>query len=154
MASGQELAAPQKSQRGTIDGGIGEVRPHMHTNGADGSRPEHGALARHKYGLLMPEDLADDPAAKDPQVSRDIPEEKDTRTRERSGQRALLACVHTEDKVDKQGPPKRQRALDASSHQGGEGGVTPTQRRALPARGQGIEGVTLTRTRASPVRSQ
>ena len=44
---------------------------HRHTEGANGARPEHGALARHKYGLMAPEDPAGDLAVADPQEYRD-----------------------------------------------------------------------------------
>ena len=76
MASGQEPAAPQSLQRGTEEVQRGEGIPQRHPNGADGARPDHGALELQKYGLLAPEEPADDPYATEPQDSRDNP--KDT----------------------------------------------------------------------------
>ena len=66
MASRQDPAAPQIPHQGTAEVGKGEVIPHRHHNGADGDRPEHGALVRHEYGLLAPEKPAGDPAAAEP----------------------------------------------------------------------------------------
>ena len=54
MVSGQEPAVPQIPQQGTAEVWRGVVRPHRHTDSADGARPEHGALVRRKYILLAP----------------------------------------------------------------------------------------------------
>ena len=163
MASGQEPAAPHSPQRVTSEGGRGEVRPQRHRNGANGARTKHGALVRREYGLLAPEDLAGDPAAADPNGSRDIPKDtwetgrtdgRETGTWERNGQRALLACGQPEDKDEERGTPKRQRTIKMCTNQGGEEGGTPTQQRTITARGQEMEGHTPTRPRTPPVRIQ
>ena len=115
MVSGQETAAPQILQWGTAESGRGEVRMYRNPNGADGARPEHGTLARHKYGLLVEEEPEGDPAATEPQGSGEIPEETlktgfaDERTvgmAERNEQRALLACGQPEDKAEERAPPQ------------------------------------------------
>ena len=125
MSSRQEPAAPQIPHQGTAEGGRGEVRPHRHPGGANGARPEHGALARRKYGLLSLEDPAGDPAAVGPQDSRNIPEEtletgstygRETGTGGRNGETALLACSQPEDEAEERVPPERQRALNICSH--------------------------------------
>ena len=76
MVSGQEPAPPPSPQWGTEEEERGEVIPQSHSKGAGGSRPEHGALARREYGLLVPEELAGDPDAAGAQGSGDNP--KDT----------------------------------------------------------------------------
>ena len=50
--------APPSPRRGTAadDGSAGT--PTRHSFGTNGSRPEHGALARRKYGLLVPTETA------------------------------------------------------------------------------------------------
>ena len=134
MASGQEPAAPQSPHQGTSEGGIVEVRPHTHSDGADSARSEHGALARCKNSLLAPEELVGDLDSVEPQGSGESPKDtvetrrrywKWTETGEQNGQRVLLTCGHPEDKAKKRGPSKWQQALNACSHQGGEGGEPP-----------------------------
>ena len=70
MASGQEPAAPQSPQRDTSECKILEVSTHRCP---DGARTKHGTLARREYSLLAPKDPAGNPAAAEPQVSRDSP---------------------------------------------------------------------------------
>ena len=48
MASGPCLAAMQCPQQGTAEGGGSKVSMHRHPKGADGARPDHGAIARYK----------------------------------------------------------------------------------------------------------
>ena len=43
----------------------------MFPDGPDSARHKHGALERRKYGLLVMEERAGDPAAAEIQVSRD-----------------------------------------------------------------------------------
>ena len=114
MASGPGPAAPQRPQWGTVEGGVRKLSMHRHPNGADDSRPKHGALAHREYGLLSPEDSAGDPAAaelwdcgdcpKDTMVTGG-PDKRATKNRDQNGQRALLACGQTEDADVKIGPP-------------------------------------------------
>ena len=73
MASEQDPAAPRIPQRGMVEGGRGEVKPHMHPNGASSARNKHGALSHRKYSLLEPEEPAGDSAATETQGSRDRP---------------------------------------------------------------------------------
>ena len=54
-------------------GGEQQVGTQRHSDGADGARPKHSALARHEYGLLVPEEPAGDPAVARPQRSRENP---------------------------------------------------------------------------------
>ena len=54
--SEQETAAPQSPHQGTAEGERGEVSTQRHPDSADGARPKHGTLARHEYGLLVPEE--------------------------------------------------------------------------------------------------
>ena len=68
----QEPAAPQRLQRGMAEVRRGEARLHRHP---DGAMPEHGALARREYGLLVPEKPVGDTASAKPQVIRDSPED-------------------------------------------------------------------------------
>ena len=106
------------------------MKSHRRPDGADGASPEHGALARREYGLLVLEEPAGNPAAAELQGSGDSPENisetgctdrRETGTGERNRQHALLACGQMEDKDKEQGPPECQRGLNACSHQGGEG---------------------------------
>ena len=46
-----------------------------HSDGANSARPEHGALARHEYGLLALEGLEGNPATAGLQGSGDNPED-------------------------------------------------------------------------------
>ena len=110
------------------------MRPHRHSDGADGARPEHGVLVRCEYNLLAPKDPAGNPATAEPQGRGDSPKYtketgqtygRDMGTGEQNGQRTLLACIQTEDKDEERGSPERQRAINACSHQGGEGGDPP-----------------------------
>ena len=98
----------------------GEVRTQSHSDGANDARTEHGALSLHEYGLLAPEELTGDPAATGPQGSGDSPKDttgtgvtdrRETGTRERNGQRAILASGQREDKEQEQGTPERQPPL-------------------------------------------
>ena len=50
-----------------------EVKPHRHTDNANGARQDHGTLGRHEYRSL--EEPAGDPAATEPQGSRDSPQD-------------------------------------------------------------------------------
>ena len=160
MAGGQEPAAPLSPQRGTAEVRRVEVSTHRHPYGGDSARPNHGMLARCKYGLLVPEDTASKPDATEPQGSGDSTEDtletghpygRETGIGERNGRRALIACGQPEDEAEERGPPKRQRTLNVCGHQGGGGGgVPPTQKRALPVCGQGMEGVIPTRLLRSP----
>ena len=102
-ASGPGPAAPQCPQRSTLEGGGSKVT--MHRN-PDGGRPEHGALARREYGLLVTNEPEGDPAAIVPWDREDspkatmgtgFPDERATETGYHNGQRALLVCGHPED---------------------------------------------------------
>ena len=73
MKSNQEPAVLPSKPRGTKEGEIGEVSTQRYSDGTSGVRPEHGALARRKYGLLAPEEPAGDPAATGPQGSGENP---------------------------------------------------------------------------------
>ena len=96
-----------------------------HPNGNDGARPERCMLVRREYGLLAPEELADDPAAAGIQGSRDSPEDntgtggtygRETGTEEQNGQPTLLVCIQSEDKEEEQEPPEQQCVLNVCSH--------------------------------------
>ena len=109
MASGQEPALPSSTQRGTAEGEILWVSTQRHLDGTNGTRPEHGALVRHEYGLLAPEEPAGDLAAAGPQGSRDSPGDttgtggtngRETGMGEQDRQRALLARDHPEDEEE------------------------------------------------------
>ena len=136
---------------------------HRHPDGANGTRPEHSALARRKYGLLALDEPTGDPAAADPRDHGDGHEatmgtggayDRATEMGKKNGQRALLTCGQTEDSDMERLPPKLQRALNAYGYQGGEGGGPLTQQRALPACSQWREEDTPTRTRSPPSRSK
>ena len=71
------LPGPSCQNRGT-EAGDSTQTPHRHPDEADSARPEHGALARRKYGLMATEDPAGDAAAVVTQVIRDGHEVKDT----------------------------------------------------------------------------
>ena len=75
MESDQEPAAAPSTQQGTEEGERVEVITQRHSDGADGTRPGHSALACREYGLLAPEEPAGDPATVGPQGSGDIPED-------------------------------------------------------------------------------
>ena len=51
---GPRVAPPSHPQRGTATYTNSVGTSLRHTAGTDGARPEHGALACHKYGLLVP----------------------------------------------------------------------------------------------------
>ena len=71
-----EPSAPPITPRETVEGesgGITMVSTQWYSNG---TRPEHGTLARCNYGLLAPEEPAGNPAATGPQGNGDEP--KDT----------------------------------------------------------------------------
>ena len=154
ISSGKEMtskpgpAAPQIPQRGMATGRVSKVSTHRHPNRTKGARPEHGALSRRKYGLLAPYDPEDNPASAEPQeledgqeaaMSTGVPDVRETG--DRNGQRTLLASSHPEDTGEEQRPPKRQRVLNACSHQRGgrEGTPHPSVRasRAQPGEGGG-----------------
>ena len=95
-----------------------------HSGSTDGTSPEHGALVRCKYGLLVPEEPAGNPATAGPQGIRDNPEDttgkgKTDRKEMVAGgwniQRAPLVRVQPEDKEEEQGPLERQPNLNACS---------------------------------------
>ena len=71
MASGPVPAAPSIPQKGTATGRGSKGSMHRHPDGANSARPKHGMLACHKYGLLVPEEPAGDPAAAEPQERGD-----------------------------------------------------------------------------------
>ena len=78
MASGQEPEAPSSAPWGMAEGGregSTQVSTQRHSDISDGARPEHGALSHRKYSVLILEGLAGDPAAAEPQGSRDNPED-------------------------------------------------------------------------------
>ena len=54
IASWHDLSAPQRPHQGTTESGGSKVITHRNTNGADGARPDHVALARREYSLLAP----------------------------------------------------------------------------------------------------
>ena len=56
------MAPPPRPQRETAVDTNSAGTPPRHTAGTDGARTEHGALARRKYGLLVPAGTAVDPA--------------------------------------------------------------------------------------------
>ena len=78
-----------------------------HPGSANGAKPDHSALACHKYGLLALKEPTGNPDTVGPQGSKDSPNDtmgrRDTDGREtgagiRNGQRAILARSQTEDK--------------------------------------------------------
>ena len=80
-----------------MEGGRSKVSMHRHPDGANGTRPEHSALARRKYGLLALDEPTGDPAAADPRDHGDGHEatmgtedqnQRETETRDRTGQRS------------------------------------------------------------------
>ena len=82
------------------------------------------------------------------------PEKRETYTGGQNRQRALLVCSQPEDVDVERETPKRKRALNTCGHQGGEGGGTLIQQRALPSFIHRLEGDTLTRQRDPPALSQ
>ena len=56
-------------------GGITMVSTQRHSDGAEVSRPEHGALSRREYDLLATEGPAGDPAVAGSQRTGDDPKE-------------------------------------------------------------------------------
>ena len=59
---GPRTAALPRPHRGTAAEESSVGIPTRYTDGTDGARPEHGALARHEYGLLALTGTAVDPA--------------------------------------------------------------------------------------------
>ena len=101
MASGTGPEVPQRPQWGMSEGGGIKVSMHRHPDIANRTRPEHGALARCKYGLLAPEEPAGDPAAAKQQDCGDSPEatmgtwgpdERAMGTGDQNGHHTLFAC--------------------------------------------------------------
>ena len=111
MESDQEPVAALNTPRGTVEVKREEVRTQRHSNGFDGARPEHGALARHKYGLL---EQTVDPAAAGTQGSKDNAEDitgtrgnngREKGTGERNGQHAPIVHGQPEEEEEHQGTP-------------------------------------------------
>ena len=147
MVGGQEMEAPPSATWGTAEGGRGrksQVSTQRHSDGADGARPKHGAIVRHKYGLLFTEESVGDPAAAGAQGSGDGPEESkvtggidgtDTGTGERNrqctplvhgqtfgiGERTLQTAAHAEHMKPTGGGTPNPSAHD-SCEQPGDGG--------------------------------
>ena len=132
MESGPGMAAPQCQQRGMSEGGGSELSMHGHTNGADGAKPKHVALARREYGLLAPEKPAGDPAAIEPRDCRDDPKatmetgdegierwRKETRTG--SARSSCAASQRTLMRIED--PPNGIARLTNASIKGGRGGT-------------------------------
>ena len=116
-------APPPHPQRGTEADTDSVGTLPRHTSGTNGFRPEHGALARRKYGLLVPTGTAVDPANTGYKGSGDGHEatrrtfdqaQRETEEGGRTRQRGMLG---DEDKERR--PPERSRALNTCSRQGG-----------------------------------
>ena len=73
-ADGRRTAPPPLPQRGLAADNGSAGTPTRHTSGTDVARPEHGALARREYGLLVPTGAAVDPADAGDLGSEDGPE--------------------------------------------------------------------------------
>ena len=71
---GLRTATPPLPQRGMAADNDSTGTPTRHNYGTDGARPENGALAHRKYGLLAPEDPASNSAAVETQGIGDSPE--------------------------------------------------------------------------------
>ena len=117
-----------------------------HPGGADGAKPDHGALACHRYGLLALKEPAGNPYTAGPQGSKDSPNDTmgrgDTDGREtgagiRNGQRAILESSQTEDKEEEQKTPEQQRRINVCIHQEGGGGVPQLSSTRFPRAARG-----------------
>ena len=162
MESEQEPAAPPSTPMVTAEGERGGdhlVSTQRHSDGADGARPEHSALACCEYGLLPPKDLKGDQAAARPQGSGDTMRtggtyRRETGMEEQNGHCMLLARSHPEEEEEERGPPEQERTLNTCSHLEGGGALssahplcaaggwrdtTPTIQEAPPVCSQGTE---------------
>ena len=146
MMRGLGLAAPLIPQWGKAAGRGSEVVLHRQPDSDNGASPKRAS----KYGLLVPAELAVDPAAAEIQESWDIHEatmgtgdqdESKTETGDWTGQHALLTRGMLEDSDKEWTPPERQRALTVCGHQGGEGGgETSPSSACLPHISRGCRG--------------
>ena len=62
MESDQEPESLPSTQLGMTEVERGEASMQRHPNGPNGARPKHGKLVCREYGLLVPEELAGNPA--------------------------------------------------------------------------------------------
>ena len=150
MASGEDTAAPPSALRRTAEGGRGgikQVSTQRNSDGTNGARPKHGALARRKYGLLVPAGTVVDPYnVGDPgsEAGHGATEDQDGRELEEEGdktqQRALPVRGNNGIGDEARGPPPNSRArlMCASAKGGGEEGDPPPSsvypRRAVGSR--------------------
>ena len=98
---GPRMAAPPCPQQGMAEEIGSAGTPTSHTAGTDGSRPEHGALARHKYDLLAITGMSVDPSDTGNPWSEDRHEatigtagqaRRETKEGDKTQQCALPAC--------------------------------------------------------------
>ena len=119
------------------DGSTGPWPQQSH--GADGARSEHGALARREYDLLALEATKGGPANSGAAGSKDghgaLANREGTETEEEGDKTPQCALPARENKGvedEARGPPEWSCALNACSHQGGEGGGGPPTQRRVP----------------------
>ena len=142
--------APLLPQQGTAAVGDSVGTLLRYTAGTNGTMPANGVLARRKYGLLDLTGPAVNPDAAGDHRSGDGHEAtrgttgqswKETEEGDGTQQRALPARQIQGADDEEQRPPERLRALNACSHQGGEGrGGHPTKQRAPTVPNQGPGG--------------
>ena len=146
-----QTAEPPGTEKETAaeDGSTGPLT--QQSDGANGTRSEHDALARCEYNLLVPGATEGGPANAGGAGSEaghgEMGDQEGTEAEEEGGetlQRALPTRGHNGGDDEARGPPKRLCALNACGHQGEEEGGDPPpssahQRRAAGARGRNPE---------------
>ena len=128
---GLRTAEPPRPQRGTAtDDGSVENLP-RHTAGTDGTRSEHGALARRECGILVPAGTAVEHADTGDTGSEDghgYTADQDGTDPEEEGdetlQHALPRETTTESGRRRGDPPKGRTRLTRADDKGGEEGGT------------------------------
>ena len=124
-----------------------EPRPD-HSNGANGARSDHGALARRKYNILASETAEgyqSSAEAADGEDGHGASEEREgPRTAgegDKNPQHALPAHETSGGQIEARGPTERSRALNASGRRGGEGAPHPAAHANSSQRGYGGGGL-------------
>ena len=143
---GQQTAEPPNTTKTEEE--YGSTGPRLRqSDGADGARFEHGALARREYNLLSLEATkggptnAGDGSSKDGHGALANGEGKDMEEEgDKTPQRALPAQESNGGETKARGPPEWSRALNACGRQGGEGGMDTPPRSARLQRAAGAQG--------------
>ena len=158
------MVAPPCPRQGMAAEDDSVVPQQRHSDGANGASTENGMQSCCEYDILVPEELAGDPATAGTRVrgavygaTRGTEDQgrTETETGDNTGQRALLARGMQEDSNEYRSPPKRLHRINTCGHRGGGWGVGwgPLTRQHMPtACRQGPRGDPQTRQHAPQAR--